>query len=711
MKKAKILTVLGVLLAMGITACNNGGNKSEEPKSEEPSSVPAPTTSQGGGGGTSVAPTPQKDQTGHIWGADQDVAGDAEKGLVAYKKAECSEADGAVKLTINSSVFAYDEGSSVKNGTPEGYSKLNGNNQTWRVKFNLDKFAKGKLYLYGCMDGWSSNSSKNAFSYNGKPNIAMTVNGEALDIAALSSVVYTDFLSGSGSDYSDDGYGLIGNIVLKKGVNEISYSRLASMNTLVKDLVLVLDEQFDEEWGAAQEVAATATSVAYKKSVSNLNGAIKIEWKALDGTFAEGSSNKDGTPAGFLKLKSNNHEISYALDFNADLDGEIYQRGAMDNYASNQTRTYYSAQSGAKYGNFEMKVNGSTVYYGDRKDVTYVQLLGEGSNPDTENMSGYSEVKDCLIGPAFIKNGANTVSFKRLDSFNLAVSDFVFIGKAGSAHTNPAADAAFEGKDDISHWQKAANDEFKYNRGDHQWAADPDATDTESTCTVQGEKHYKCSVCGATKIEKLELAAHTWVSDPDAAATDTTSTCTQHGVAHMKCSVCGKKENQELPLGAHSFTEGTPANNSDGFAVTPITCSACNKVGAKMSIKSFTGNTKSDATYKHANGTTVTYKIIVSKAGNYKLEIGAYVKDNRTKTLAATPYTVKVGEGDAAVDVPVSSGSYEELGIGGGSSVNIKQFVLCPTIALAAGENVISIAQGSGGYRLTFGGDVVVVEL
>lgn len=685
MKKAKILTVLGVLLAMGITACNNGGSKSEEPKSEEPSSVPAPTTSQGGGGGTSVAPTPQKDQTGHIWGADQDVAGDAEKGLVAYKKADCSEADGAVKLTINSSVFAYDEGSSVKSGTPEGYSKLNGNNQTWRVKFNLDKFAKGKLYLYGCMDGWSSNSGKNAFSYNGKPNIAMTVNGEALDIAALSSVIYTDFLSGSGSDYSDDGYGLIGNIVLKKGVNEISYSRLASMNTLVKDLVLVLDEQFDEEWGAAQEVAATATSVAYKKSVSNLNGAIKIEWKALDGTFAEGSSNKDGTPAGFLKLKSNNHEISYALDFNTDLDGEIYQRGAMDNYASNQTRTYYSAQSGAKYGNFEMKVNGSTVYYGDRKDVTYVQLLGEGSNPDTENMSGYSEVKDCLIGPAFIKNGANAVSFKRLDSFNLAVSDFVFIGKAGSAHTNPAADAAFEGKDEISHWQKAANDEFKYNRGDHQWIADDSQTDTESTCTVQGEKHYKCSVCGATKIEKLELAAHTWVSDPDEASKDTASTCTTHGVAHMKCSVCGKKEAQELPLGEHAWGEGQTAI---GDAV-PHECSACHAMCYELAVAS-PAKLKADLSwnitglpagkyevhlYACAAATTLPQDIVSGGSGRYQFAFG-------TENY-----------------VSPASGTYASYGFGTGEKASTCAWtnVLCEVTA-AEGATVFSIHYGGQGY-------------
>ena len=123
-----------------------------------------------------------------------------------------------------------------------------------------------------------------------------------------------------------------------------------------------------------------------------------------------------------------------------------------------------------------------------------------------------------------------------------------------------------------------------------------------------------------------------------------------------------------------------------------------------MAVASFTGNTKTDTDYKHANGTTVTYKIIAPKAGNYELKIGAFVANNRTKDLSATPYTVKVGD----TDVAVSSGTYEQLGIGTSSG---KQFVLCPTIALAAGENVIAISQGSGGFRLTFQGLVEIIEL
>ena len=271
MKKTKILTVMGVLLAMGITAC--GGNNKKSSSSETPvpssqSSQPAPSSSSQTPSSSSQTPSsssqtpvPAGDPTGHNWGADADVAASGEG--VAYKKASCTDNDGFLKLTINQSQVTYASGSKRKSSTPEGYTKLDGNNQSMSVKFNYDSYAKGKLYLYGCMDGWSSNASKQAFSYNGSPNIEVKVNGTALDIASLSEVIYTDFLSGDASDLSDDGYGYIGDITIHEGVNEISYKRLASMNTLIKDFVLVVknEEHTHEftEWAQDKDIVRRHT--------------------------------------------------------------------------------------------------------------------------------------------------------------------------------------------------------------------------------------------------------------------------------------------------------------------------------------------------------------------------------------------------------------------------------------------------------------------
>ena len=718
MKKTKILTILGVMLAMGLTACGGGTNKeSSKPAGGSSQQQGGGSSQQAGGssqqqtgssqqaGGSSQQAAPQKDQTGHIWGADVDVPASGEG--VAYKKATCTENDGAVKLTIDQSAVTLDAGSSRKSGTPDGYLKLDGSNQTARFKFNYDKIARAKLYLYCCMDGWSSNSSKKAFSYNSKPNIGVTVNGMAVDIAALSDVVYTDFLSGTASDYSDDGYGLLGEVALQKGINEVSYTRLASMNTLVKHFVFVAEKEFDQE-ETVTDVAATATSIAYKKTVNNLSGEVKLEWKSLDGTFATdpASSNKNGTPDGYLKLAGNNQSISYAIDFDENLDGQIYQRGAMDNYSSNQTRTYYSQQSGAKHGNFEMKVNGTNVYFGDKKDVTYLDLLGNGTN---ETLSGYSEVKDCLIGDAFIKNGANAISFKRLDSFNLAISDFVFIGKKAAAHTLPAADAAYDGVDEISHWQKVGEDSFKFNRADHELIADEEETDTTSTCAVKGVKHYKCSVCGKKVTEELPLAEHTWDADPDKQDVVAT-TCDGHGIHYEKCTVCGATREVETPSTAdHAWTEGTPANNSDGKAVTPLECSGCHKVGAKMSIDDYSSaqfdkdSDKTPGAIRPSQGKAIVYKVIVSKAGTYVLNFGFLCKSNGGVAMSQRRLAVSVG--DAAQKMLIDeTKTPDALGMNGTTPVQLD----IAEVTLAEGENTISLVCAS--YRLHYSGILRVVE-
>ena len=749
MKKTKILTILGVMLAMGLTACGGGkGGESKAPESQ-PESQPAPSSQQGGeqsqggqsqqsqgGEQSSQAPASSEapaglfenvpDPDGHHFGAEEDVAADADLGTVAMKKAVCADGDNVLKYAVNQSVVTFASGSSNKSGTPDGYVKLSGNNQSLSFKVKMAKIFVGKLYFLGRMDGYSTESNQSVGIYRqGSPNIQIDIDGKKADLSSKASYKYSDTFGTetvatgleSPSNYlSHEGYVEICDVVLEAGAREFVYTRKASQNMIVRDFVLI-GKEFDSEWADGQQVAAADGSIAYVKYANNLYpDMVKVEWKAIDGTLAEGSVIKNGTPEGFVKLNKDTQSISYAFNFDENLDGQIYQHGAMDGWAGNANTNYFSQTKGAKYGNFEMKVNGSVVYYGDKRDIKYGDMLGteiDESLVDSTNANNkYSYAKDCLIGDAFLKEGANTATYTRVDSYNLAISHFVFIGKkVAAAHVNPAADAAYAGQDDASHWQVAEGDSFKFNRGEHHWIADADETDTASTCTEHGQKHWKCEICGMKRVEELELAAHTWVSDPDLADKDTASTCTTHGQAHMKCSVCGAKQVQELPLGDHSLVDGTAANNSDGFAVTPFECSDCHKVGAKMSIKSFTGNTKTDETYKHANNTTVTYKMIAPKAGNYQLKIGAYVKDNRTKDLSTTPYTVKVGEGDAAVNVPVSTGSYEELGIGGGSSVNIKQFILCPTITLAEGENVIAISQGGGGYRLTFGGLVEIYEL
>ena len=621
--KKKVLTLLGALAALGLAACDPAAPASSAPASNPASSQPAasskpaesskPASSKPAS--SSKPADPVADATGHIWAADTDVAADTEAGTAAFKKAVTTTpaTDKAVRYKVNQSVVTYPEGSSRKSDTPEGYTKLSDNGQMLTFKFKSDKLSKGKLYLFGVMDNYSSNTNQGLY-YNGSPNVEVKVNNNVVDVSDWANHTYADYLEegGEGTN-SKEGYVPVGDVVLKEGVNEVSYKRVQTRNMLIKDFVFVVEET--TEWSDPTTVAADATAgtVAYKKYTNNLDGSIKIEFKALDGTMAEGSENKSGTPDGYLKLKTDGHSISYKFNFDANLDGKFYQRGMMDSYSSNKSCTYYTNSQGKnneKESNFEFTANAVKVYTGDKRGVTYGTMLGDEAN--TEN-SGYSAVSDCEIGDAFIKNGENNITFKRLHSYNLTISEFVFIGKAGNAHTAPAENAEWH-MDENSHWQEVANDSFKWNRAENEWERDPEHDVISTACNVDDQLAYKEKTTGETKmVPGPSSAEHAWVAGDKVAD------------------------------------------------VTPSSCSACHKTVYTMLKADAEGD--NDTTKKMGkNGPTSTYDITGAiPAGTYDLEF--YGKtDGNTAFDFLTRYVVYFGEDVEANYIQPEAGTYASYG-------------------------------------------------
>ena len=333
MKKFKILTVFGILLAMGITACNKGGdNSGDAQKSGDAASV---SEQQSGGGASehthkwgswSVIPgqeptctEPGKEQRSckecdavetrdkaalnhdfangtpvagtdtstctvdgeqdvkcarceattkvavkahHRFGDPADVAAAGDG--VAHTKEVCSATGcGAVRLVVNQSKVTYVSGSR-KNGTPEGYTKLGNDGNVMSFKFNYTHFAIGDLYLFGCMDGYSTDSNKAAGLYrNNEPSVEIKVNGSVVDMSAQKSTKYSDIFGDeaietgldSPSNYlSNEGYFPVGPVVLQEGVNELIYKRVQTQNMLIKDFVFVIKDS------EHSHVAATAWS-------------------------------------------------------------------------------------------------------------------------------------------------------------------------------------------------------------------------------------------------------------------------------------------------------------------------------------------------------------------------------------------------------------------------------------------------------------------
>ena len=247
MKKAKFLTILGVMLAMGVTACN-GAKTSTSTKPAATSTSRRSSTSKS----TTSIYTPPAYPDGHKFTTDTDVAANTEAGTAAYKKAVCDDNDGAVRLTVNQSAVVYASGSTRKSGTPDGYTKLSSDGQSFSFKIDVEKAYTGVLYLFGCMDGWSTDGNRNAGFYrDGTPSAKIEVNATEIDSAGQKNKTYRDYfgedqidtnLSSPSDHLSKDGYAPYGAVTLKQGVNEVKYSRLQTQNMLIKDFVFVVTE-------------------------------------------------------------------------------------------------------------------------------------------------------------------------------------------------------------------------------------------------------------------------------------------------------------------------------------------------------------------------------------------------------------------------------------------------------------------------------------
>ena len=329
MKKTKILTVLGVLLAMGITACggktasksasgaagdSSGGGASASGQSastssssrapahqhnwvEDTTAYVAPGCETEGkkvyrcqGEGTCTQNNGVKEEAipanGHTWGEKQDVA--IGNGDTAYEKYECTVANcGAVKFEIPLKALATASGKSLST-CPGDLIKLKNNDTYFDFVFDSAIYGTGKLYLRGAMDNWSSGNSLNTgrtlFSGkipqqtddNANPNLKISVNGKALTVTNKKTM--TEMLpaidadhEAAGNNWSAIGEMLYGDdLMIGPGLNEIKYERVDSFNPGVSHLLLVVhpanhEHTFGDEWQVGKAYSCTEDGWSYKQ--------------------------------------------------------------------------------------------------------------------------------------------------------------------------------------------------------------------------------------------------------------------------------------------------------------------------------------------------------------------------------------------------------------------------------------------------------------
>ena len=170
----------------------------------------------------------------------------------------------------------------------------------------------------------------------------------------------------------------------------------------------------------------TTVSEGYTKSTC-VCGAEKLSIVALNNSTQ--SKNKSGTPTGYLKLANGDDEVSWTFAADKAMSGDIYFDSIMDSWNNgNQNNNFYSVKTASNTnGNFELKVNGTAVDFSWTRDLKYSDMYANGT--DTGLGSSYSGRAEVKVGAVNIQNGPNTITLKRIDSYNPLLKNLVIIAK------------------------------------------------------------------------------------------------------------------------------------------------------------------------------------------------------------------------------------------------------------------------------------------
>ena len=163
----------------------------------------------------------------------------------------------------------------------------------------------------------------------------------------------------------------------------------------------------------------------------------------------------------------------------------------------------------------------------------------------------------------------------------------------------------------------------------HKWVADDGKQDVAATCSAEGVKYEKCSICGETRETKVSKKDHTWGEW----VADNNAVCGAAGKEQRECSVCHTKEERSVGYIQHNWeVQSTVAAADGGLEYNLVKCSKCQKNGLMVAVKKDDGTNNMTVTGSPktapegcvklgANGDSMTAVIKLAAAKSGKLYI------------------------------------------------------------------------------------------
>lgn len=340
-----------------------------------------------------------------------------------------NNAQGQIGLNVNQMVVqggnvVYTERTSiVDRQEPEYYLKLT-NSTSASYSFSTTAGGTARIYAYLGHNDRSTSKYINTSVSVSVDNVNVSIPSKTFQDAGMG------YCSGNRTNYYFVPLGEVTN--LAAGEHTIKISGLANDMKLGRLSVFGVPATVDENqgnyvpphthsFGTETSMPASNGAMAYKYSECEC-GKKRIGLAAPYGTFASGSSNKNGTPEGCLKLNTNGNSISYVFNMNGSGTANIVLEGCMDNFSSNGDRNMYTNGSNGN-ANIEFKINNNTIDISEYKNISYGSMF-PSTNPVASGYSGFGMVD---LGEIYYIDGNNTFVIKRLASYNIIIRNIYII--------------------------------------------------------------------------------------------------------------------------------------------------------------------------------------------------------------------------------------------------------------------------------------------
>ena len=666
MKKTKILTVVGVILAMGLAGCNGGGKSSStEPASQSSNppastSQPASTTSQPASTTSQPASTTSQPASTTSQPTSGDTSGGGSEHTHSY--GEWSQVSAPTCTEAGSQERECACGDKQTEAIPAlGHDFASEN----AVK--VDAFEEeGALAeeMYKCSRCNETQLRWAAKDYNVDKTTARSTK-KPEDRDSNKAIRFDSTVNYQGEDTSKKGCHIVYDLYIPAAAQNLKLEVLSSRRTTDNPLPPVFNK--------------------------------------VEGDTAKGYVEVDGAlvrPATRYGLKIDGQEIVLP----ADESGQTWKDG-------NNWYVFPGTISFAEPGLHEFEIYNLGGY---RVDFYNFALSGFGAHEHVINYKAIdsrlnSDEKTVYLGEdKFLGNKAIEIAFKDFSTapVNPSGTNPWYMAKNSFAEWKIEVDKAIEGAkiyfslecSSTTHIARHLFNEAKYNEAHPDapvplpsQSPDTTAEDDWRYAVAVGETNYPLlndKTLGESGVKEVNKQYYVYFTDinlaegenvirltqcnmgyrmkfnqnvrivynTDAVITgthahlftqlvsETPATCEGKGSKVMKC-LCGETETVETPALGHDFVEGTAEND-----VTPLTCSRCGRTGYQfngLADNAVGNNAGANDNGKLNKNATLTWTLNLSQAGTVKVYIdAAYSAGNGNKAFASG-WSIK---GGASVD-------------------------------------------------------------